>query len=30
MQIKPVRTGAQWVEITDSCGAVKRVEFTVK
>jgi uncharacterized protein YkwD len=30
MQIKPIRTGAQWVEITDSCGAVKRVEFTVK
>jgi uncharacterized protein YkwD len=30
MQIKPVRTGPQWVEIVDSCGAVKRVEFTVR
>ncbi len=30
MQIKPIRAGAQWVEITDSCGETKRVEFNVK
>jgi uncharacterized protein YkwD len=30
MQIQPIATGPQWVEVTDACGSAERVDFTVQ
>lgn len=30
MEVRPTRTGAQWIEVTDACGSIKKIEFNVQ